>query len=117
MDNKIVALTDANFDQVLEENPCIFIEFWADWCVPCKNFRAVIETLADDYPQVVFATVDIEQEKVLAEEFEVRSIPAVMVLRDRCVVSMETGAMSGSSVRELLDQALVLNVSDIKASD
>jgi thioredoxin 1 len=117
MDNKIVALCDNNFDQVVEENSCVFIEFWADWCVPCKNFRAVIEALVDCYPQVVFATVDIEQEKALAEEFEVRSIPAIMVLRDRCVVSMETGAMSGSSVRELLDQALVLNISDIKATD
>ena len=117
MGNKIVALTDAKFDQILEENPCIFIEFWADWCVPCKNFRAVIETLVDESPQMVFATVDVDHEKVLAEEFEVRSIPAIMVLRDRCVVSMETGAMSGSNVRELLDQALSLNVSEIKESD
>ncbi|MCH9644745.1 MAG: thioredoxin family protein [Gammaproteobacteria bacterium] len=114
MDNKIVALHNTNFDNVIEENGCVLIEFWAKWCVPCKNFRKVVEKLVDDYPQVKFTTVDIDEEKELADEFEVRSIPAIMVLRDQCVVSMETGAMSDANLRELLDQALKLDMSDMK---
>ena len=104
----IQELNANNFDQAIESEGVIVIDFWAEWCGPCKAFAKVVADIAKEYPDVVFGSVNVDDEKALAEEFSVRSIPFVMIMRNRVVVYAESGMLSASSLRELLDQAKVL---------
>ena len=101
----IKELTSNNFDQTLETHNLLVIDFWAEWCGPCKAFGKIMSTVSNEYPDVTFASVNIENEKSLAEEFAVRSVPFVMIVRNRTVVYAESGLLSAASLRELLDQA------------
>lgn len=104
----IVVATGSNIDEIIERSDHLLIEFSAQWCAPCRVFETVIKTVAPDYPEFTFATIDVDKEKSLAEEFAVRSVPSLMILRNKVVVYAEPGALSISSLRELLDQAKIL---------
>ncbi len=107
--SNIIALTNANFDDILAKHKLLLIDFWAKWCAPCKDLQKVIEQVAVDYPEFVFASVDIEAEKELADEFNIRSVPSVMILRDDVVVFAESGAMTAEILRDLLNQTKSLD--------
>ncbi|WP_264774230.1 thioredoxin family protein [Coxiella burnetii] len=92
----------------------MIIDFWANWCAPCLTFTKIIEEVEKDYPEVVFGSVNIEKEKSLAEEFNVKSIPAVMILRDRVVVFAESGALPREGLRELIEKAKDLNTDTLR---
>lgn len=104
----IQELTHQNFDLILESHALLVIDFWAEWCGPCKTFSKVMSVVAKEYPDVVFASVDIEKEKELSEEFAVRSVPFVMIIKDRTVIYADSGALSAATLRELLTQAKAL---------
>ena len=101
----IQELTAHNFDQAVESHNLLVIDFWAQWCGPCKIFGKTMAEVEKEYPDIVFASVNVEVEKTLAEEFAVRSIPFVMIIKNRTVVYAESGVLSASALRELLDQA------------
>ena len=109
----IQELTSQNFDQTLEANDLLVVDFWADWCGPCKVFGKIMAQVATDYPDVFFASVNVENEKALSEEFDVRSVPFIMIFRKRVLVYAESGALSASGLRELLDQAKALDPSQL----
>ena len=113
----IISLTDANFDKMVEAHDLLVVDFWAEWCGPCKSFEKVVLTLAEQYPDVAFGKVDIDQEKALAEEFQIRSIPAVMILRSRVLVFADAGALTKTALAELIEQAKALKPEELKARD
>ena len=102
------ALTKDSFDHALESHPLLLIDFWAEWCGPCKAFGKIMSEVMKDYPDVFFASVDVDAEKELAEEFAVRSIPFVMIIKNRTVVFAESGALSATALPEFFDQAKTL---------
>ena len=103
--SNIIQLTFDDFDQVVKDSAFLLIDFWAEWCPPCKAFGKVIEMIAPDYPHVCFAKVDVDEQEQLAAEFEVRSVPRVLILRDQTVVYDDAGALGADALRALLDQA------------
>lgn len=105
----IVELTNKNFDQVIAENKLLFIDFWAEWCAPCKAFAKIIKKVAKDYPDITFGSINIDEQKELTEEFQIMSVPSVMILRDRVIVFAQTGTITDKVVRDLLEQAKNIN--------
>ena len=106
----ITALTANSFDQVIETHPLVLIDFWATWCGPCKTFEHILKDVAKDYPDIHFASINIEEEKELTEEFAVQSVPFVMIIKNRTVIYAESGALSRQALRELLEQAKTAEV-------
>lgn len=98
-------LTAENFDDVIHQHELIIIDFWAHWCVPCQGFATSFMEVAAEFPDVLFAAVDIEAEPSLAEDFQIRSVPFVMIIRNEVIIFAESGQMPTSALRELLTQA------------
>ena len=109
----IIKLTEATFHSVVEKHELVVLDFWAKWCGPCKSFAKVIEHLAPNYPEVVFASIDIDEEKELADDFKIASVPTVMILKKQVVVFADAGALPASALVELIDKAKTLDVSEI----
>lgn len=106
----MLTLSKHNFDTVLAENEIAVVSFSAHWCAPCRFFAGVCETLAKEYPDVVFGDIDVETELELANEFSVCSVPAVMVLRHRVVIYANTGALTESVLRDLIQHAKAVDI-------
>ena len=75
-------LTSDQFEAVIKENEMVFIDFWAAWCAPCKQFSKIYDLVADQFPTIKFVKVNIEEQKDLADLFEIRSIPHLMIFKD-----------------------------------
>lgn len=103
------------FETLIENNEIVFIDFWAEWCAPCKVFAGVYEQIATLNPKLVFAKVDIELATELADSFQIRSIPHLMVLKKGIVIYSEAGSMPQSTLKELVQQAIEVDVSEILA--
>jgi thioredoxin 1 len=110
----MIELTDKNFNDNIEQHSLLVIDFWAEWCGPCKSFMKVLEEIAPKHPEFVFGSVNIDVEKTLADEFQIRSIPAVMIMRDKVVLFAESGALSASVMMKLLDEAKTLDPEKLK---
>lgn len=107
-------ITSAEFQSLIDNNGIVFIDFWADWCAPCKQFSNTYEQVAEQFPHIKFAKVNIEVEQQLSDFFEIRSIPHLMVFKEGIVIYSNAGSMPASTLKELIDQALVVDVSAIK---
>ena len=101
----VINATDANLDELIDQKELVVIDFWAPWCGPCKGFSKVCEELADEHEDVQFLAINIEDQKQLAAEFQVQSVPWVMLLRKRVALYADSGALTKSSLAELIDKA------------
>lgn len=109
------ALTSNQFETLINENELVFIDFWAEWCAPCKQFSRVYEQVADQFPTIKFVKVNIEEQQDLADFFEIRSIPHLMVFKHGIVIYSDAGSMPESTLKELAQQALDADISEIQA--
>src|SRR5437868_9916156 len=103
------------FETTLNTNELVFVDFWANWCVPCKHFALVYERVAEQNPTIKFTKVNIEEDKELAESFQIRSIPHLMIFKQGILIYSEAGAMPESMLNDLVNQAKTADVSQIRA--
>ncbi|MBA2652101.1 MAG: thioredoxin [Tatlockia sp.] len=111
----IYPMESDQFDNTLKANELVFVDFWAEWCAPCKLFAKVYEQVAEQNPTIKFTKVNIEEESELAESFQIRSIPHLMIFKQGILIYSEAGAMPESTLKDLVTQALSVDVSEIRA--
>ena len=109
------SVTSEQFEALINGSDIVFIDFWAAWCAPCKQFAHTYEKVAAQFEKIVFAKINIEEEPELAETFQIRSIPHLMVFKQGIAIYSEAGSMPESTLKELVQQALDADVSDIRA--
>lgn len=109
-----VAVTADTFEQIIAENPLVVVDFWAPWCEPCLSFTALYEKMAAENKDICFAKINVEEQKQLAEDFNIRSIPQLMIFKERLVIFSEAGNMSRAVLTDLLEQARKVGVALIK---
>jgi thioredoxin 1 len=109
-----VTLTAENFDKVAQGDGIVMVDFWADWCGPCKRFAPVYERSADKHDDIVFAKVDTDAEPDLAQRFGIRSIPTLMAIRDGMIVFAEPGAVPESVLENVIEQVRGLDMEDVR---
>lgn len=110
----ITMLTKENFDDVISKNQLVIVDFWAEWCGPCKNFAKTYEEVAKQHPEFVFGKVNTEEQPELANDFNIRSIPTLMILREKIMVYFEAGVLPASALHDLLEQTKALNIEEVR---
>ncbi len=107
-------LTSENFEETVTNNEIVFIDFWADWCGPCKMFGPVFEAVSDKHPDIVFAKCDTEKQRELAATFDVRSIPMLMAFREGIAIFAQAGALPENILEELVGKVKELDMDEVR---
>jgi thioredoxin 1 len=108
-----VELTKENFEEVVTSNDMVVVDYWADWCGPCKSFAPVFEKVSEDFPNAVFAKVDTQSEQEIAAFFQIRSIPTLMIFREKVVVFSQPGALPEGALRDVVTKAGNLDMEEV----
>ncbi|OEJ69503.1 thioredoxin [Magnetovibrio blakemorei] len=109
-----IALTADNLEATIENNDIVLIDFWADWCGPCKMFGPIFEAASEVHPDVTFAKCDTESEQVVAAQFGIQSIPTVAAFREQILVFSQPGALPEDALAQLLTQLKALDMDDVR---
>ncbi len=109
-----VDLTHDTFEQTIVDNDIVFVDFWAEWCGPCRMFAPWYEEVSEAHDDVVFAKIDTEHEQALAASFNIRSIPTLMAFRDNIVVFAQPGALPKDALEDLVGQVKALDMDDVR---
>ena len=110
-----IDITEATFQDTLSKNEIVLVDWWADWCGPCKAFAPTYEKASEAHPDITFAKVDTEQEQQLSAMAQITSIPTLMVFRDNILLFSQAGALPPAALEELIQATKGLNMEQVKA--
>jgi len=110
----ITEVSKENFDEMLKNNEILLIDFWAEWCGPCKNFGPVFEKVSEKHEDIAFAKCDTEKAPELAGAFGIRSIPTVAVFRDSVLLYLQPGALPENALEDLIGQVKGLDMEEVQ---
>jgi thioredoxin 1 len=108
-------LTEPVFAETIENNDIVILDFWAEWCGPCKAYGPVYERVSEDFPDVVFGKIDTEDQQQLAGMFGIRSIPTTIVFKEGIGVFMQPGALPEDALRDLVLKIKEIDMDEVRA--
>jgi thioredoxin 1 len=109
----VVELTKENFEETITSNDFVIVDFWAPWCGPCRSFAPTYDKVSEDHPDIVFAKVNTEEEQEIAAHFQIRSIPTLMIFREKVIIFSQPGALPEGSFRDLVEKAGELDMAEV----
>lgn len=107
-------LTADTFEQTVNDNDIVLVDFWAEWCGPCKQFAPTYEKASEQNPDIVFGKVDTEAEQQLAAAAQIQSIPMLMAFREGQLVFAQPGALPAQALDQLIDQVKGLDMDEVR---
>ncbi len=110
-----VNLTNDNFKDTIDNSNIVLVDFWAEWCGPCKMFAPIFEEVSEKYADIVFGKVNTEEQQQLAAMFQIRSIPTLMIFREQIVIFAHSGMLPASALEEVIGKAQELDMDHVRA--
>ncbi|MBT2547382.1 co-chaperone YbbN [Arthrobacter sp. ISL-65] len=110
-----VDITGEQFASTIEGNGIVLVDFWAEWCGPCRQFAPTYSAASEKHPDVVFAKVDTEAEQQLAAEAGISSIPTLMAFREKVLVFSQPGALAAPQLEQVIDAVKALDMEEVHA--
>jgi thioredoxin 1 len=110
-----IELTSDLFQETVTADGIVLVDFWAEWCGPCKSFGPVFEAASEKDPEITFAKIDTEAEQEIAGALQIRSIPTLMIFRDGIQIFSQPGALPGHALDELIGQVKALDMDEVRA--
>jgi len=109
-----VELTHSSFGTQIEKTGITLVDFWAEWCGPCRMFGPIFEAASEKYPEITFGKVDTEAQQQLADEAGISSIPTLMVFRDGILLYNNPGVLPAEALDEIITAVSALNMDDVR---
>jgi len=109
-----VDVTQENLHQIISGNNMVIVDFWAPWCGPCRSFAPAYEAASEKYPDVVFAKVNTEEQQALAGHFQIRSIPTLMIFREKIIIFAQPGALPAAAFEQVIVKAKALDMDEVR---
>jgi thioredoxin 1 len=109
-----IELSIETLESTIEDNDIVLIDFWADWCGPCKMFAPTYEKVSEEYPNIVFAKVDTEANQELAGQFQIRSIPTLVAFKNQIGILSQPGALPEQGLKDLIGQIEALDMDGVR---
>lgn len=111
----VLELNEENFEQTILSNDFVVIDFWAPWCGPCRGFAPVYEAASEKHADITFAKVNTEEQQGLAAHFQVRSIPTLVIFREKVIIYAQPGALPAGAFDDLLQRAKEVDMAQVHA--
>jgi thioredoxin len=110
-----ITLTADNFKDTINSNDIVIVDFWAEWCGPCRSFAPTFEAASEKHADIAFCKVNTEEEREMAAGFNIRSIPTLMVFREQVILYAEAGALPAAALDQLIEQVRALDMDKVRA--
>jgi thioredoxin 1 len=110
-----VELTHSTFGAQIEKTGITLVDFWAEWCGPCRRFGPIFEAASEKFPEITFGKVDTEAQQQLADEAGISSIPTLMVFRDGILLYNNPGALAAEALDEIISAVAALNMDEVRS--
>lgn len=108
-------LTADNFNEIVEANDIVLLDFWAEWCGPCRTFGPIFEKVSEQHPDLTFGKIDTDAQQELGAAFNIRSIPTLMVIRDGVMVFSQPGVLPEKALEDLIAQVRDLDMDEVRS--
>jgi len=108
-----INLTSQTFEETIEKNDIVIVDFWAEWCGPCKSFSPIYEEVSGKYDDIVFGKIDTETEQELAGHFQIRSIPTLMIFREQVVLFSQPGMLNAEQLEEVIGKVKEIDMAKV----
>lgn len=109
-----VEITGENFQDTISKDGVVLLDFWAEWCGPCKRFGPIFEEVSEQFPDHTFGKVDTEANQELSAALQIQSIPTLMVFRDGVLLAREAGLLPAAALQELIGKAEELDMQEVR---